>query len=293
MALDQTPYIDYDDNDDNDDNEKNDSNDEGMSFLDHLEELRWHLIRSAIAIAIFMVIGFVFHQEVFQMLILPPSKVDFITYRVLCDIGNAVGIESLCVEKMNFALMSREVSGQFMMALTTAAIVGLVVAFPYIFWEVWRFIKPGLKKEEKGAARGAVFYVTLLFFMGVLFGYYVVAPFAINFLVNFQIDESIINQFDIGSYIGILATLTLACGITFQLPIAIFVLTKIGVVTPLFLRTYRRHSLVVILIVAAVITPSPDAISQILVSIPLYILFEISILVSERVEKAKLAALQG
>jgi sec-independent protein translocase protein TatC len=263
MPLDQTPHI--------------ESDNDGMSFLDHLEELRWHLIRSAIAIAIFMVIGFVFHQEVFQMLILPPSKVDFITYRVLCDIGNAVGIESLCVEKMNFALMSREVSGQFMMALTTAAIVGLVVAFPYIFWEIWRFIKPGLKKEEKGAARGAVFYVTLLFFMGVLFGYYVVAPFAINFLVNFQIDESIINQF----------------GITFQLPIAIFVLTKIGVVTPLFLRTYRRHSLVVILIVAAVITPSPDAISQILVSIPLYILFEISILVSERVEKARLATLEG
>ncbi|MFB0946342.1 MAG: sec-independent protein translocase protein TatC [Spirosomataceae bacterium] len=289
MPLDQTPHIGYDD----DDKEDEESDNDGMSFLDHLEELRWHLIRSAIAIAIFMVIGFVFHQEVFQMLILPPSKVDFITYRVLCDIGNAVGIESLCVEKMNFALMSREVSGQFMMALTTAAIVGLVVAFPYIFWEIWRFIKPGLKKEEKGAARGAVFYVTLLFFMGVLFGYYVVAPFAINFLVNFQIDESIINQFDIGSYIGILATLTLACGITFQLPIAIFVLTKIGVVTPLFLRTYRRHSLVVILIVAAVITPSPDAISQILVSIPLYILFEISILVSERVEKARLATLEG
>jgi sec-independent protein translocase protein TatC len=287
MPLDQTPYIDYDD-----DKEDEESGNDGMSFLDHLEELRWNLIRSAIAIAIFMVIGFVFHQEVFQMLILPPSKVDFVTYRVLCDIGNAIGIESLCVEKMNFALMSREVSGQFMMALTTAAIVGLVVAFPYIFWEIWRFIKPGLKKEEKYAARGAVFYVTLLFFMGVLFGYYVVAPFAINFLVNFQIDESIINQFDIGSYIGILATLTLACGITFQLPIAIFVLTKIGVVTPLFLRTYRRHSLVVILIVAAVITPSPDAISQILVSIPLYILFEISILVSERVEKAKLAALE-
>ncbi|MFB0907944.1 MAG: twin-arginine translocase subunit TatC, partial [Spirosomataceae bacterium] len=136
MPLDQTPHIGYDD----DDKEDEESDNDGMSFLDHLEELRWHLIRSAIAIAIFMVIGFVFHQEVFQMLILPPSKVDFITYRVLCDIGNAVGIESLCVEKMNFALMSREVSGQFMMALTTAAIVGLVVAFPYIFWEIWRFI---------------------------------------------------------------------------------------------------------------------------------------------------------
>lgn len=283
MALDQTPYINYDDEE---------SDEPEMSFLDHLEELRWHLIRSVIAILIFMVAGFIFHKEIFQLLILPPSKVDFVTYRALCDLGNYIGITSLCVEKMNFALMSREVSGQFMMALTTAAIVGLVIAFPYIFWEIWRFVKPGLKSEEKKAARGAVFYVTLLFFMGVLFGYYVVAPFAINFLVNFQIDESIVNQFDIGSYISILATLTLACGITFQLPIAIYVLSKMGIVTPLFLRTYRRHSVVVILIVAAIITPSPDAISQILVSIPLYILFEISILVSQRVEKAKLAELE-
>lgn len=278
MALDQTPYIDYDD-----------EPEEEMSFLEHLEELRWHLIRSVIAIVVFMVISFFFMGDIFRIIILAPSQVDFITYRVLCDIGNAIGIPSLCVEKMNFSLMSREVSGQFMMAMTFSAIIGLMVAFPYVFWEIWRFIKPGLKSAEKKAASGAVFYVTFLFFLGVLFGYYVVAPFAINFLVNFQIDPSIENQFDIGSYISVLATLTLACGITFQLPIAIFMLTKAGIVNAKFLRDYRRHALVVILIVAAIITPSPDMISQILVAIPLFLLYEISILVSLRVEKARLA----
>ncbi|MCL4148835.1 UNVERIFIED_CONTAM: hypothetical protein GTU68_043958 [Idotea baltica] len=169
-----------------------------------------------------------------------------------------------------------------MMALTASAIIGLLFAFPYIFWEIWRFVKPGLKITEKKASRGAVFFVTLLFFMGILFGYYIVAPFAINFLVNFQIDPSIENQFDIQSYIGVLATLTLACGITFQLPMAIFVLTKVGVVTPKFLRDYRKHAIVVLLIVAAIITPSPDMISQVLVAIPLYILYEVSVLVSQK-----------
>lgn len=288
MPLDQTPYIDYDD-----DKEESEEAGHEMSFLEHLEELRWHIIRSAIAIISFMVISFVFMREIFNLVILAPSRVDFVTYRVLCDIGHSVGINSLCVEKMNFSLMSREVSGQFMMALTYSAIMGLVVAFPYVFWEVWRFVKPGLKITEKKAARGAVFYVTSLFFVGVLFGYYVVAPFALNFLVNFQIDPSIENQFDIGSYISVLATLTLACGITFQLPIAIFVLTKVGVVGPAFLKEYRRHAIVILLIVAGIITPSPDMISQILVAIPLYILYEVSIVVSQRVEKARLAELKN
>lgn len=280
MALDQTPYIDYED-------EPDGSGEKEMTFIEHLEELRWHLIRSVAAILVFMIIAWIFKGEVFNKIILAPSRPDFWTYQMLCKLGALSGIESLCVDKLNFKLMSREVSGQFMMALTYSAIIGLLFAFPYVFWEVWRFIKPGLKVTEKKAARGAVFYVTSLFFIGVSFGYYIVAPFAINFLVNFQIDPSIENQFDIQSYISVLATLTLACGIAFQLPIAIFVLAKVGIVTPLFLRTYRRHAVVVILIVAAVITPSPDMISQVLVAIPLYVLFELSILVAQRVEKQK------
>jgi sec-independent protein translocase protein TatC len=285
MALDQAPYVDYD----YDDNEPEGKE---MTFIEHLEELRWHLLRSVSVILGFMIIAFFSMSKIFNLIILAPAKPDFFTYRILCKIGDAVGIPSLCVDKLNFSLMSREVSGQFMMALTASAILGLVFAFPYVFWEVWRFIKPGLKPAETKAARGAVFYVTSLFFLGVLFGYYVVAPFAINFLVNYQIDPMILNQFDINSYISILATLTLACGVTFQLPIAIFVLTKIGIVGPTFLKTYRKHALVVILIVAAVITPSPDMISQILVAIPLYILYELSIGVSARVERAKQKDLQ-
>jgi sec-independent protein translocase protein TatC len=278
MALDQPPYYDYDD-------QPVETGEKEMTFIEHLEELRWHIIRSVAAILVFMIAAWIFRSEIYHNVILGPSRTDFWTYRKLCELGQYTGINSLCVDKLNFTLMSREVAGQFMMALTSSAIIGLLVAFPYVFWEIWRFIKPGLRITEKRAATGSVFFVTALFFLGTLFGYYVVAPFAINFLVNFQIDPSIENQFDIQSYISVLATLTLACGVTFQLPMAIMVLTKIGIVTPKFLREYRKHSLVVILIVAAVITPSPDMISQVLVAIPLYILYEISIVVSQRIYK--------
>jgi sec-independent protein translocase protein TatC len=283
MPLDQAPYLDYDDDETTNPVEKE------MTFIEHLEELRWHIIRSVAAILVFMIVAWVFRGEIYHNVILGPSRTDFWTYRKLCELAKYTNISSLCVDKLNFSLMSREVAGQFMMALTSSAIIGLLVAFPYVFWEIWRFIKPGLRITEKKAATGSVFFVTALFFMGTMFGYYVVAPFAINFLVNFQIDPSIENQFDIQSYISVLATLTLACGVTFQLPMAILVLTKIGVVTPKFLQEYRKHSIVVILVVAAVITPSPDMISQILVAIPLYILYEISIVVSKRIYKRKQA----
>ncbi len=282
MPLDQAPYYDYDD-------QPEVTEEKEMTFIEHLEELRWHIIRSVSAILVFMIAAWVFRTEIYHNVILGPARTDFWTYRKLCELATYTGISSICVDKLNFSLMSREVAGQFMMALTSSAIIGLLVAFPYVFWEVWRFIKPGLKIKEKKAATGSVFFVTALFFMGTFFGYYVVAPFAINFLVNFQIDPSIENQFDIQSYISVLATLTLACGVTFQLPMAILVLTKIGIVTPAFLKDYRKHSIVAILIVAAIITPSPDMISQVLVAIPLYVLYEISIIVSNRIYKKKQA----
>jgi sec-independent protein translocase protein TatC len=176
----------------------------------------------------------------------------------------------------------------FTMSMTSSVIAGLVFAFPYAFWEIWRFIKPGLKPSERRSARGAVFYVTFLFFSGVLFGYYVVSPLAINFLANYTLDPSIINEFSLASYISLVATLTLACGIAFQLPIVVFVLSKIGVLTPSFMREYRKHSMIVILIIAAIITPSPDIYSQVLVAIPLFLLYELSIMVSAKVEREKL-----
>ena len=264
-------------------------NDEGaeMSFLSHLEELRWHIVRAVGAILVFTVVAFVYVEEIYNLVILGPSKPSFWTYRMLCKVANFTGADGLCIEKLDFDLQSRDVGGQFSMAMVSSLIVGLLFAFPYAFWEIWRFVKPGLKASERKGARGAVFYVTFLFFSGVLFGYYIVSPLAINFLANFKLDASIKNQFDITSYIGLISMLTLACGLTFQLPVVAFVLSKVGVLNPRFMREYRRHAFVVILILAAIITPSPDVLSQVLVATPLTLLYEISILVSAWVERTK------
>lgn len=262
-----------------------------MSFLDHLESLRWHIIRAGGAIIVFSITAFVFIEEIYNSVILGPAKPNFWTYRKMCELGARLSIDGLCIKKLDFSLMSREMAGQFTMAMLSSFIIGLLFAFPYAFWEVWRFVAPGLKRTERRAARGAVFYVTMLFFIGVLFGYYIVSPLAINFLANFKIDESIVNQFDIGSYIGVLATLTLACGLTFQLPMIAFVLSQVGVLTPKFMRDYRRHAFVVILILSAIITPSPDIMSQVLVAAPLSLLYEVSIWVSARVNKRRMREL--
>jgi sec-independent protein translocase protein TatC len=262
-----------------------------MSFLDHLEELRWHIIRSVASILVFTIIAWTYQKEIFGGIIMAPSKSEFWTNRMLCKLANLTGIEGLCFKQADFILQSREVSGQFMMALTQSIMVGLMFAFPYFFWEIWRFVKPGLKMKEAKAASGAVFWVSLLFFMGVAFGYYVVSPMAINFLASFKLDESIQNQFDITDYLSLLSTMTLACGVTFQLPMIAYVLSQVGVLTPAFMRDYRRHAIVVILILAAIITPSPDMISQLLVTLPLLGLYEVSILVSARVVKRREAEL--
>lgn len=260
-----------------------------MSFIDHLEELRWHIIRSLMAIFVFTIGAWVFQKEIFGGIIMAPSKSEFWTNRMLCKLADLTGVEGLCFKQADFILQSREVSGQFMMALTQSIMVGLLLSFPYFFWEIWRFVKPGLKIKEAKAARGAVFWVSVLFFTGVAFGYYVVSPMAINFLASFKLDDAIQNQFDINDYISLLSTMTLACGITFQLPMIAYVLSMVGILTPQFMREYRRHALVVILIIAAIITPSPDMISQLLVTLPLLGLYEISIGVSARVNKQRQA----
>jgi sec-independent protein translocase protein TatC len=262
-----------------------------MSFIDHLEELRWHIIRSLISIMVFTIGAWVFYKEIFGGIIMAPTKSEFWTNRMLCKLADLTGVEGLCFKQAGFVLQNREVSGQFMFALSQSIMVGLLFSFPYFFWEIWRFVKPGLKIKEAKAATGAVFWVSILFFTGVAFGYYIVSPMAINFLANFTIDDSIQNQYDIGDYLSLLLTLTLACGVTFQLPMIAFVLSQVGVLTPVFMREYRRHAIVVILILAAVITPSPDMISQLLVSVPLFVLYEISIGVSARVNRQRDAEL--
>ncbi|MCY7349111.1 MAG: twin-arginine translocase subunit TatC [Cytophagaceae bacterium] len=285
MPLDQ-PKLDYES-----DSEAESTDGTEMSFLDHLEALRWHIIRAAAAIIVFTVLAFVFLEQIYNKVILGPARPSFWTYRMFCKLGEFVHAPGLCIDKLDFKLISFQMSGQFSMAMLSSFIIGLVFTFPYAFWEVWRFVAPGLKPSERRAARGAVFYVTMLFFIGVLFGYYVVSPLAINFLANFKIDESIINQFDIGSYISVLATLTLACGLTFQLPMIVLVLSQVGILTPSFMREYRRHAYVIILILSGVITPSPDLTSQILVAAPLTLLYEVSIGVSARVNKRRMREL--
>jgi len=262
-----------------------------MSFLDHLEELRWHIIRSVASIFVFAILAFVFRDFVFHNVLLGPTRTDFWTYRMLCKLDALLGSPGLCVDKLDFILQSRQVGGQFTTAITTAALVGLISAFPYAFWEVWRFIQPGLYPAERKAARGATFFVTLLFMLGILFGYYMISPLTLNFLANFKIDPSIANEFDILSYFSTLVTLTLSCGLMFQLPIVAFFLSKAGVVNPSLMREYRKHAYIVILVLAAIITPSPDVISQVLVALPLFVLYEVSIGVSARVMRARMREL--
>ncbi|GAB3547952.1 twin-arginine translocase subunit TatC [Spirosoma fluminis] len=264
-----------------------------MSFLDHLEELRWHIIRAVGSIFVFAIIAFVFIEEIFDKVILAPKRPDFWTYRMMCKLADMTGYADLCVKKLNFELQALGMADNFTMAMTSSLIIGLSFAFPYAFWEVWRFIKPGLMPTEKKAARGAVFYVSFLFMLGLLFGYYIVSPLAINFLANFTISPEIKNQYDITSYISTLVTLSLGCALIFQMPMIAFVLSKVGVLTPAFMREYRKHAWIVILIVAGIITPSPDIYSQILVALPLTLLYEVSILVSGRVQRARLREQQA
>jgi sec-independent protein translocase protein TatC len=262
---------------------------EGMSFLDHLEALRFHLLRSVAAVLVFTVVAFLAKSFVFGILILGPSKVDFFTYRVLCDVAAWLNLPALCIEELPFTIQSRQMTGQFSMHMTSSFVVGFIAAFPYVFWEFWRFISPGLYDKEKNAARGAVFFVSFLFLLGAAFGYYVLAPLSINFLANYQLDPTILNEFDITSYVTTLVMLVLASAIMFQLPVVVYFLSMSGLVTSKMLKSYRKHSIVVILIISAIITP-PDVISQLLISMPIMVLYEVGISIAKRLEKKRAIA---
>ncbi len=256
---------------------------EEMGFLDHLEVLRWHLVRSAIAVVAFAVAAFIFPEFVFGELLLGPSKADFWTYEALCKLGNQIGSDVLCFD-INVDLQNRTMTGQFSAYFTVSLIFGFVASFPYVFWEIWRFIRPGLYNHEQQAARGTVFYVSVLFAIGVLFGYYVVAPMSVNFLTNFQIDPSIANQIDLSSYISTVAGLTFTCGLMFQMPVVSYFLARAGLLTAETMTQYRKHALVVSLFLAAVLTP-PDVLSQVMLGAPLFGLYQLSIGIVRRVNK--------
>ncbi|WP_158976023.1 twin-arginine translocase subunit TatC [Cellulophaga sp. L1A9] len=251
-----------------------------MSFLDHLEELRWHLIRSTLAILIVAAVAFAFSRYIFDWVIFAPSKMNFVTYEFFCDIAKFFNFTSdFCAEELPFTIQSRTMAGQFSADIWTAIWAGIIIAFPYILFEMWKFISPGLYEKERKNSRGFIFIASFLFFLGVLFGYYVVAPLSINFLGTYSVSDVVKNEFDLSSYISTLRSSVIACGIIFELPIIIYFLTKVGLVTPEILKKYRKIALVIVLILSAVITP-PDVASQIVVSIPIIILYQVSIYIS-------------
>lgn len=256
-----------------------------MSFLDHLEDLRWHLIRATLAILVAGTAAFLFKGFIFDTVIFGPKSMDFPTYAFLCRAATFIGLEtSFCGDELPFIIQSRTMAGQFSAHIWTSITVGLVVAFPYVIYEFWRFISPGMYENERNTARGFIFISSLLFFIGVLFGYYVVTPLSINFLGSYQVSEVVLNEFDLNSYTGLLRASVLASGLIFELPIIIYFLTKIGIVTPEFLKKYRKYALVVVLILSAIITP-PDIASQIIVAIPVLVLYQVSIYISKVVIK--------
>lgn len=259
---------------------KEKKNPDEMSFLDHLEELRWHLIRSTIAVVIIACVAFAFKGFIFDVILFGPKNMDFPTYRFFCRIATFFGIESdFCGGSLPFTIQSRLMAGQFSAHIWTSIWAGVILGFPYILYELWRFISPGLYENERKHSRGFILSASFLFFIGVLFGYYVVAPLSINFLGTYQVSEEVLNEIDLASYVSTVRASVIACGIMFELPIIIYFLTKVGLVTPEFLKKYRKMALVLVLILSSIITP-PDVASQIVVAIPILLLYQLSIYIS-------------
>ena len=258
-----------------------------MSFLDHLEELRWLLVRSSAAIVIMALATYFFSDYVFDVILFGPTNPNFITYRFFCDASHYLGFaESICITELPFTIQNTSMEGQVNMFVWTCITAGFILAFPYILWELWKFISPALYEKEKKNAKLFIFIASILFFLGVLFGYFVIVPMSINFVATFSVSSVVKNEFNLDSYIGMIKTSVIAAGLFFELPIVIYFLTKLGLVTPNFLRKYRKYAIVIVLIVAAIVTP-PDVVSQITVAIPMLLIYEASIFISVFVMKNK------
>ncbi len=252
-----------------------------MSFLDHLEDLRWHLIRICIAVISVATLAFIFSRFIFKSIIFAPLDMSFPTYDLLCRAATYFGVDTtFCNEEVPMIIQNRTMGGQFSADIWTAILGGFVISFPYVIYQLWKFISPGLHDNERKHSRGFIIISSLLFFLGVLFGYYIVSPLSINFLANYSVAEIVDNQVDISSYMSLIRNSVLASGLIFELPIIIYFLTKIGLATPEGLRKYRKYALVIVLILSAIITP-PDITSQIIVAIPILILYQVSIRISK------------
>jgi sec-independent protein translocase protein TatC len=259
-----------------------------MSFLDHLEELRWVLVRITIAVVIMAIVVYFISDFLFDVVLFGPTRASFFTYTAFCDLSHYLGFaDSICVTEMPFIIQNTEMEGQVNVFVWICLLMGFILSFPYVLWEIWRFISPALYKNEKKNAKVFIFMSSLLFFLGVLFGYYIVIPMSVNFVATFSVSDVVKNQFTLDSYMGMVKTSILASGLFFELPIIIYFLTKLGLVTPIFLRTYRKYAIVIVLIVAAIVTP-PDVVSQIIVAIPMLLIFEVSVIIAAIVHKRKL-----
>jgi len=263
---------------------KNAPKEKVMTFWDHLDELRWHIMRSLIAVVILAIVAFVNRTIIFDYIILAPSSSNFITNRVLCQIGEYLSISALCVKEMKLQIISIKMSGQFLTHMYISVVAGFIMAFPYVLWEIWRFIKPAMKESEQKYSSGGVFISSVLFMMGILFSYFIIVPLTVNFLGSYQVSASVHNQISLSSYINTVVSVTFSVGLVFELPIMVYFLTKIGILTPDFMKKNRKYMYVIMLVVAAIITP-PDMFSQILVVMPLIVLYEFSIGVSNRIYK--------
>ncbi len=257
-----------------------------MSFLDHLEELRWHIVRSAAAIMVFAIVAFIMKGFIFDVIILAPRTPEFWTNAMFAKLGDLVGSEALKINQVPLKMQSIKIAGQFSTHIMVSIIAGLIIASPVVFYEFWKFIKPALYENEKKHAGGAVFFTSLLFLLGVLFGYYLIVPLSIHFLGTYQVSSEVENTINLRSYIGSVTSISLAAGVVFLIPIFSYFLSKVGLITPEFMRTYRRHSYVIMLLVSAIITP-PDIFSQVMVCFPLVFLYEIGIVISKRVVKKR------
>lgn len=253
-----------------------------MTFWEHLDELRGTLWRSIIALIVTSLIAFVFKGVLFDHIILAPKSKSFITYRVFCTLGEWLSMPSLCIDPSEFQLININLAGQFTSHMNISIVAGLIMALPFILWQLWRFIKPALTASEIRSARGAVTVTSTLFIIGVLFSYFIVSPLMLNFLGGYEVSASVANQISLTSYVSSITLMTLLMGLLFELPVLILFLSRIGIITPHILKKYRKHTVIVILIAAGIITPSPDIFSQMVVAIPLYVLFEISVSIANR-----------
>lgn len=261
-----------------------------MSFIEHLEALRWHIMRAAIVWLVATIGLFIYIDWIFDNIVFAPAQSSFITYSMLCNLGHSLGIgDALCMPPINIKLQGNTVSGPFMSAISISMVGGIILAFPYLFWELWKFIKPALSSKELKYARGSLFWISLCFFTGAAFGYFILAPFTFNFLANFTLGTKNVYSYlpTLDDYIDTLNNIILGCGLSFELPVLAYVLAKIGLISGDFLRKYRKYASVIILILAAIITPSPDWTSQVIVAVPLLLLYEISVLIAGRIDKQK------